>query len=439
MILKRNSSTLFVVFLLIFSAFIVLFLSSKVVKGIKFKNEINVRVCKVQSGNVQEQIDVKVFIKSKNYKEYYGNQMRVKKLYVKHGDYVEKGQKLLSFDNNDIMTQYTQAKIQLENAMLQKNQMIITRDNFKKQRAAIQEEINRLRESQEDNESFIAELEESFEDKKAISSKNSLTLSDYSDEIDKLVKESEGLRKISLELERQMDNIPEITDDQIKLLDNAIVLAESSLKNISDKIEISKDITADFSGVITSVKINEGSYTQPGSVILILQDLQNVKGISLIPQQNISSVKIGQEILINDPIGVYNGKISSISDLAINSNSYLNIVSEDMRDNYLVADIEILNPNDKLKVDFDLNGKINLDNTTDILRIPIECVLYDESNTPYVFIVKNDIAYKNTIYPGRVFNNYIEIVGGLTLNDSIILNPPKNLSNSSRVKVVSNK
>ncbi|BAK80671.1 efflux RND transporter periplasmic adaptor subunit [Candidatus Arthromitus sp. SFB-rat-Yit] len=439
MILKRNSSTLFVVFLLIFSALIVLFLSSKVVKGIKFKNEINVRVCKVQSGNVQEQIDVKVFIKSKNYKEYYGNQLRVKKLYVRHGDYVEKGQKLLSFDNNDIMTQYTQAKIQLENAMLQKNQMIITRDNFKKQRIAIQEEINRLRESQEDNESFIAELEESFEDKKAISSKNSLTLSDYSDEIDKLVKESEGLRKISLELERQMDNIPEITDDQIKLLDNAIVLAESSLKNISDKIEISKDITADFSGVITSVKINEGSYTQPGSVILVLQDLQNVKGISLIPQQNISSVKIGQEIVINDPIGVYNGKIISISDLAVNSNSYLNIVSEDMRDNYLVADIEILNPNDKLKVDFDLNGKINLDNTTDILRIPIECVLYDESNTPYVFIVKNDIAYKNTIYPGRVFNNYIEIVGGLTLNDSIILNPPKNLSNSSKVKVVSNK
>ncbi len=46
-----------------------------------------------------------------------------------------------------------------------------------------------------------------------------------------------------------------------------------------------KDITADFNGVITDIKVNEGSYTQPGSVILVLQDLQNVKGISLIPQQ----------------------------------------------------------------------------------------------------------------------------------------------------------
>ncbi len=66
------------------------------------------------------------------------------------------------------MSQYTQAKIQLENAVLQKNQMLITRDNFKKQRIALQEEIDRLREDQEDNESFIAELEESFEDKNII-------------------------------------------------------------------------------------------------------------------------------------------------------------------------------------------------------------------------------------------------------------------------------
>ncbi len=136
---------------------------------------------------------------------------------------------------------------------------------------------------------------------------------------------------------------------------------------------------------------------------------------------------------------MYNGKITAISDLAVNSNNYLNIINEDMRDNYLVADIEILNPNDKLKVDFDLNGKINLDNTMDILRIPIECILYDESNTPYVFIVKNNIACKNIIYPGKVSNNYIEIVGGITLNDSVILNPPKTLSDKTKVKVVSNK
>ena len=91
MILRRNSSSLFVVFLLIVLSLIVLFLSSRVVKGIKVKNEINVKVCKVQSGNVQDQIDVRVIVKSQNYKEYYGNQLRIRKLYVKHGDYVEKG------------------------------------------------------------------------------------------------------------------------------------------------------------------------------------------------------------------------------------------------------------------------------------------------------------------------------------------------------------
>lgn len=439
MILRRNSSSVFVVFLGIVLSVGVLFLSSKVVKSIKLKNEVSVKTCNVQSGNVQNQIDVKVFIKSQKYKEYYGNQLRVKNIFVKRGDYVEMGQKLIAFDNNDILTQQTQAQIQLENAILQKNQMIITRDNFKKQRNALQEEIDRLKENQEDNESFIAELEESFEDSKILSSKNNLTISDYSEEIDNLIREGDSLRKLVLELERQRDAIPDITDDQIKLLENSIILAENNLKNIEDKVTMYSDISADFNGVVTDININEGSYTQPGSIILILQDTQNVKGVSLISQQNISKVKIGQEVVINDPIGFYNGKITSISDLAVNSSKYFNISSDEIKDNSLVAEIEILNPNDKLKIDFELDGKISLDNMSDILKVPIECVLYDNLNNPYVFVLKNNVVHKTNIVTGRVSNNYIEIIEGVHLNDTIVLSPNKNLADKTKVKVVGSK
>ncbi len=435
MFLRRNISSLFIVFVFISLSILGLFLSARVVKSIKLRNDISVKVCHPQKGNIQNQIDIRVFIKSQKYKEYYGNQLRVKKIHTKIGDYVEMGQKLISFDNNDILTQHTQAKIQLENAILQKNQMVISRDNFNRQREELEEEINRLKEYEEDNESFILELEDSFSDNKGVS-KGRIS---YTDEIEKFEKEGEDIRKRVIDLERQKDAIPEITDDQIKLLDNSIILCENNLKNAEDKVNMLKDIVADFNGVVTDINITEGSYSNPGSVILVIQDQTNLKGVSFIPQHHISKVKEGQNVVINDPIGMYNGKISSISNLTFNQSRNYGFIYDDIKDNSLIAEIEILNPNDKLKIDFDLDGKVCLEEITDILKIPIECILYDDLNMPYIYKVENGLANKSEIETGRVLTNYIEVLNGVALNDNIVITPPKNLSDKDRVKVVSTK
>lgn len=436
MFLRRNVSGFFAVLTSVILLVAVLSLSTKVVKSIRFKNETIVKTCKAQSGNIQDQIDVRVLIKSRNYKEYYGNQLRVKKIFVKIGDYVEKGNKLIQFDNSDILTHHTQAKIQLENAILQKNQMVINKEHFKKQREDIEEEILRLRESQEDNESFILELEDSFSDNRGLLSKSK---SIYADEIEKLEREGEDMRKRVQDLERQRDSIPEISEDQIKLLDNSIILCENNLRNAEEKINTFRDITADFSGVVTDINITEGSYSNPGSVILVIQDPKNLKGVCFIPHQNISKVKVGHQVLINDPIGAYSGKISNISNLAFNACKYDGYVLEDPKDNSLVAEIDILNPNDKLKIDFDLDGKICLEEGTDILKVPIECILYDENNMPYIYNVQNNVAHKQNIETGRVFNNYIEVINGVKLSDNIVINPPKSMADKTKVKVVGSK
>ena len=120
MIFRRTSSSLFIVIIIVILGATIVFLSSGVLSKIRSSSGISVKVSKVSAGNIQNNLDVKVIIKSQNYKEYYGNQLRVKKIYVERGDYVEKGQKLIVFDNNDMLSQYTQAQIQLENAILQK-------------------------------------------------------------------------------------------------------------------------------------------------------------------------------------------------------------------------------------------------------------------------------------------------------------------------------
>lgn len=440
MIFRRVRVSLFLGLVVIVFGIFILFLSVGALKKSKLNGDINVRVASVHIGDIQNYLDINVVVKSKNYKEYYGNQLRVKKIFVERGDYVEKGQKLLAFDNSDILSQYTQAQIQLENAILQKNQMVINSENFQRQKKIIQDEIDRVRDAREDNESFVAELEESFEDSKISSSKNSLIISNYSDEIDNLIKEGEEFKKTLSELERQKDAIPEITDDQIKLLDNAITLAENNLNNIQEKIDMYRDIQADFNGVITDINVHEGSYTQPGSTIVVLQDIQNIKGVTLISQQNVSKVKIGQEVIINDHVGIYKGKISQISELVINSKDYLNFANNfDLKDNSFMAEIEIIDPNERLKVDFSLGGKIILDDTQKILKVPIEAIVYDENNLPYVFVVKDSVVYKTYIVTGGIFSNYVQVLEGLSDLQVVVVNPSKNLTNESRVKVLGSK
>ncbi len=440
MIFRRISSSLSIGFVIIILVISVLFLSVGAVKKSKLNGYSNVKVSSVYTGSVQSYLDVNVIIKSQNCKEYYGNQLRVKKLCVDRGDYVEKGQKIVVFDSSDILSQYTQAQIQLENAILQKNQMVVNRENFQKQKKIIQDEIDRIKDAKEDNESFVAELEESFEDSKISSSKNNLVISNYSDDIDDLIKEGEDLRKTLSDLERQRDAIPEITDDQIKLLDNSITLAENNLNNIQEKIDMYKDIQADFNGVITEINIREGSYTQPGSVILVLQDIQNLKGVTLISQQNVSKVKLGQEVIINDPVGIYKGKVSQISELIINNRDYLNFGNSfDMKDNSFVAEIEIIDPNERLKVDFSLNGKIVLDDTLSILKIPIESITYDENNLPYVFVVKDNVIHKTYVVTGGVFNGHVQIIEGLNDSEKVVLNPSRDLVDGNRVRIIGSK
>ena len=420
---------------------IIIFIVAVGILGLGFmmynENQIRVRVSKVNMAKVQDYIDVEVLIKSQKHKEYYGNQLRVKKLLVGRGDYVEKGQKLVSFDNNDILSQYAQAQIQLENVMLQKNQMIASSESFKRQKKNLQEEINILREVQEDKDGFIAELEESYDYGNGQYSANNLYDIDYGSEIDKLFRESEEFKRSLHELEIQRDSIPEISDEQIKLLDNYIILAENNLKNIEDKLAMYKDLEAEFNGVVTNININEGSYSQPGSTIIVIQDIQNVKGVALISKENISKVKVGQEVVINDSIGSYNGKISELGELSFIPNNYSLLGNNiEHKENFIVGEIEILNPDDKLKIDFDLKGKILLDSQINILKIPKSCILNDESGSSYVYVVKDGIAYKTYIITGEVSNGYTEIIEGIDSSEYVVLNPDRRMSNRSRVKVM---
>lgn len=100
-----------------------LFLILGVFKSKKNSN-ISVKTIKVTKGNVESYLSTTGDVVSKNKKEYFsvGGQAKIKKVNVKVGDKVKKGQSLLSFDTSELENDRQVAQMEYDNAISQKKE-----------------------------------------------------------------------------------------------------------------------------------------------------------------------------------------------------------------------------------------------------------------------------------------------------------------------------
>lgn len=135
-------------------AIIGLFLVLGIFKS-KKSNGITVKTIKVTKGDVESYLSTTGSVVSKNKKEYYGVQGKVKKVNVKVGDKVKKGQSLLSFDMPELENAKERAQLQYENAILQKKELIAQKNSASdKMNSITNEKIQ-----QAENSVRLAELE----------------------------------------------------------------------------------------------------------------------------------------------------------------------------------------------------------------------------------------------------------------------------------------
>ncbi|MCR1975385.1 efflux RND transporter periplasmic adaptor subunit [Clostridium sporogenes] len=138
-----------------------LFLILGVFKSKKNSN-ISVKTIKVTKGNVESYLSTTGDVVSKNKKEYLGGQAKIKKVNVKVGDKVKKGQSLLNFDMSELENDRQVAQMEYDNAISQKKAL-------KSQKNSEQNKMNSITSSQieqVENSVRLAELKlESVNDK----------------------------------------------------------------------------------------------------------------------------------------------------------------------------------------------------------------------------------------------------------------------------------
>jgi membrane fusion protein, multidrug efflux system len=192
-------------------------------------------------------------------------------------------------------------------------------------------------------------------------------------------------------------------------------------------------IKAPFSGIIDNVVVKKGEVVYPGSSnLMLLVNMEEMYIESKVPENYINSVTKGKEITIEAPI------------LNISLKSKINLVSNYINPLNRTYRIEASIPENNYKIKPNLNVKIKVNDYTNkkAILILLNYINIDSNNDQYVYKIINkdgeDYASKTIIKTGRNNGDFIEVINGLNVNDEIVSEGARKLTNNSIVKIINN-
>jgi HlyD family secretion protein len=377
---------------------------------------IEIKTAAVTKGDIKSYLSTTAVIKSKNSKEYFGQQMKIAKVNVKVGDSVKNGQELLTYDVSDINNSIKQAQIQYNNAVLSKQ--ILSNNN-----RDIKSNIADMNKKIADIDKQIKDIDKQISDIK----NNDNPLDDA--KLPELIKAREGLIQTKEGYKKSKDSLKTIPTEQFKQADNSITLAKITLDSAKDKIADGKDsISADFDGIVTAVNVTEGGFGNPAVAAIVVQDIEDLKAVLAVGKYDAPKIQLDQPAEIKSDSGIINGKVSFIDPVAKKT------VGAAGTETTLSTEIDILDKPIGLKVDFDTDVNVLLGEKNNIIKVPAEVIKSDKNGRIFVYVVEGEQAVEKTVKLGLQSDMEVEVVEGLKIGDKVILNPVAAIKNGTLVK-----
>ncbi len=193
------------------------------------------------------------------------------------------------------------------------------------------------------------------------------------------------------------------------------------------------EIISPINGIITDINVKKDDYITPFLKLVSVSDFSNLYVSAKIPENysykisEQNSVKISADAFGNKS---YSGKIEKISPVA----KYIPSLTGN-GETYIEAKISINKPSSLLRPGLTVNAKINSETKKDALTLPYDCILQDEKNREYVYLVKDGIAVKRYILTGDELENEVEIKNGIMPDDIIVFKPTGDELNNKHVMV----
>ena len=206
--------------------------------------------------------------------------------------------------------------------------------------------------------------------------------------------------------------------------------AEANVQNLTAQQGFEK-ITAPFTGVITTRYLDDGALissgggtTAPSIYTLVQSDILRV--FINVPQSYVANLSVGQEMAVSAvdfPQKVFKGRLTRMAD------------SLDPSTRTERVEIQIPSEGGKLLVGMYLTIRFQVQQDEPALVVPANTVDIRREG-PRVLVMTPDKTLKyQKVKLGRDFGKTIEIVEGLTGNESLVVNPSTDLVEGMKVEV----
>lgn len=349
---------------------------------------ISVKTSIAQVGELKSYISTTATVNSKNSKEYFGLQAKIKKVNVAVGDKVNIGDILVTYETIDLASTVSQAQIQYDNAILQKKDLYNQNDDIKSKISDLAKEIATLEKSLNPTDKVKAET-----------------------------------------LKQQKSALSPLSSEKLKQTDNSVKLAEISLNSAKQKLSENKStIIATNAGVVTALTAIEGAVGNGMAAAVVVQDIENLKAIASLGKYDASKVKIGQEVLVKNGDKTYKGSVSFIDPAA---NKSVGVTGSETT---LAVEISILDNAPDLKIDFDVDVDILVGKVASAVKIPSEALKVEKGGKNLLYVVEENVVRERQVTIGSQSDTEVQITKGIKKNEKVILNPSTSIKEGTIIK-----
>ncbi len=377
---------------------------------------------------------------------------RVDKIFVEQGDTVYRGKVLAKIETLPLELDLKSAEADLKTAKAGFN---LAKEKVKRAEQNIEREIKLIDKTKIDSRDKYSTLQNSeslYQKKKelnkiggvtdteldAIKTKYITDLSNFlgskkNQEIQMVGYRKKDIKAAGLEVPKNKKE----KDALIKMLNTGVEKAEveaalSNVKKIETEIEKLKTnireatIKAPMDGVVAVRNIEVGEQVKQDTDLFVLMNVKNVFVIANVNEKEITKLKRNQQVqfAVDAVAGKkFSGEIFLISP----------ILDTETR----TVEVKILtkNPEGLLKPGMFARAVVTTERVNGMIQAPSTSIIKDSQDT-HVFVIKNGIAFKKKIEIGRTISDKIEIVSGITEQDTIATSNVGMLIDGMKVRVL---
>ncbi|MDI6752169.1 MAG: efflux RND transporter periplasmic adaptor subunit [bacterium] len=358
---------------------------------------LNTRVCEKEVVNITSSIEKGI----------------VERVYVKIGDYVEKGETLLELRREELVNALKKEELNLSQA--KEKQVHLTDIPNHQEYLEKEAEIKR-------GNWNLSQAEKSLEDVKELYSKQAIGYREVEKQglevkeqvmnLEKLLREKEQLLKRLIEQKREIEvEIPSICHriaDLREQIKNCVVLSP-------------------ISGIVKKVVIEKNSKVEYGTLLLSIGDQSELIAKGTVKESQFFLIKPKQKVgLSSDLLGKrFSGELLKI----IPATASKDKEEKEAGEWQIICSIDKI---EGLQIGMELSCKVIIkEKEEEAIVIPPEA-LYEENT---VLIVKDGRLVKKEIVLGEQTQDQIEVKEGLKIGDRIVVQYPEEVKEGMRVKV----